>query len=1064
MGQQCLPQTVNQVSMSTPRASETANRLNNTIPMTTKKRSAADFQFLECIGEGSYSKVYRAVSKKNMHVYAIKVLNKQHIHKEKKRKYVTIEKNTLNVLGKHPGIVTLYYTFQDPKSLYFVIDYAQRGELLNLIHKLGSLSLELSHYYTIQLVDSITFIHNKGIIHRDLKPENILLNEDWKLMVTDFGAAKFVDDIPSPNKVDQDANTEFNKDNSSGSFVGTAEYISPELLKYNESSFSSDFWSLGCILYQMLVGMPPFKASDEYETFERIVELNYCFPDPQKYPIPTNVTNLIQNLLLEDPNARLDSKTIKVHPWFKHVDWNDRSRIWGKVPKLEKYHPEKYFKPKNIKSTQQQQQAILNTDAVISQKPKVDQKKSPPLNHVTKPIQVDDANDKPGTALKKQIIKAQSNSYLMNKVLNNRIEEKNKIITKTLIDNKQPKAVQNDPMALFQVEKKRHGNKVPMPMPKNEPPTFTNRRKLSSDIAVVPKRNSATSLSSLLTTNESSKSVIIKSKIAKSPVIPETVAFSTNISKSDKRDLPKRILNSEKKENNTYFPSPTAKNTGKHPQVKHSTSSPNMKNTIKLPNKQVPQKEMGFQQGFIPKRRVPSSDAAAAAGAIGTLLTHNRHLKSTSSTSAQYKQLQNHQKQLINPVLLDRQIPSIITSKLMQNETILKLDNIFKSEISHKSNQFTVPGETLNHSILEKIISKYERDLVKDIKACVMLITSAARLFIYELNDNFHLRKPQSAIEMQARDFYSKIIEIKLTNKNVSLYDYEFDEEMHEGYLILELSNLNKFIFLSAWDRSRLIKGGLNSNVRVGFHVNEEESWVKSFLKAKKILKKKEMALLERSTTYNEPMTSPKTQSASDSASSMQQSFRKLRLNTHSKIRSFSSSSKENESQLNNLESASGSAFSPSNSDETTEKRRSRSSSRSRSQSGGHGGNIINGVRELAMGVRNFKVKEATSIPEKKKASDATKMENVTIGDNGGSESTAKNRLNVDGNKEYINETTAHSKTNTQLSSRKIVTKPSRKLDAPVTPDQQVNQNILFRPKVESKAAIAAAMAVGKKR
>lgn len=246
---------------------------------------------------------------------------------------------------------------------------------------------------------------------------------------------------------------------------------------------------------------------------------------------------------------------------------------------------------------------------------------------------------------------------------------------------------------------------------------------------------------------------------------------------------------------------------------------------------------------IIPKQRIPSSEASAAAGAIGTLLTHNRTMNSVNSTAAQHKQLlQNRQKQMINPVLLDKKIPNVITSKLMYQETILKLDNIYKSEINHKTNQFTVKGETLDHSTLESIIKKYERDLEKDLKSCVMVVTSFARLFIYELNDGFHLNKPQSAIQMQAQDFYQKVIEIKLTNRNVSLYDYEFDEDMHEGYLILELANVNKLIFLSAWDRNKLIKGGINSNVRIGFKLNDSETWINTFLKARRLLKKRESA------------------------------------------------------------------------------------------------------------------------------------------------------------------------------------------------------------------------------
>lgn len=1048
----------------------------------TRKRSAADFQFLECIGEGSYSKVYRAVSKKNVHTYAIKILNKQHIHKEKKRKYVTIEKNTLNVLGKHPGIVTLYYTFQDPKSLYFVIDFAQNGELLNLIHRLGSLSVELSKYYTIQLIDTIAFIHGKGIIHRDLKPENILLGTDWKLMITDFGAAKFLDD--TEKSMDRRVRPAGNEDStdSLGSFVGTAEYISPELLKYNHSSFASDFWSLGCIIYQMFVGIPPFKASNEYETFERIVELNYSFPDPHKFPIPSYVVDLVRRLLIEDPAERLDSENIKSHSWFKDVDWSDKTKIWGPVPKLEPYKPEKHFKLKRTQPAFEAQQSqnvkVIqkppNLPTTSVNKPSVHALNSTPSKHLMKRVDVDYVNDKPRTVLKKQIINAQNNTHLMNKVLNNRINEKSTVITKKLTNSTStstntaniittphvPTHQVSDPIESLQVSKKRNSSKInALPSSPKKQPIFTARQN---------------SLSSLLTTNDSSKSVIINPKKTKArfttPTMQPVATFSSNSTvKNDRRiSSDKKII----KVNGISSGARPADPPLLSPQSSVPSASPTT--SPKTGYNQLPL--------FIQKPRVTSSDAAAAAGAIGTLLTHKRHLNSTSSTTAQYKQLHNHQKQLINPVLLDRQIPSIITSKLMQQETILKLDNIFKSELSHKPNQFTVPGETLNHSVLENIIHRYDRDLEKDLKACVMVITSFARLFIYELNDDFRLHNPQSSTQMQAQDFYLKIIEIKLTNKNVSLYDYEFDEEIHEGYLILELANVNKLIFLSAWDRSRLVKGGLNSNVRVGFNVNENESWVKSFLKAKNLLKKREV-VTQNNLNKKSDGKSAKTKAKKDgeiqtkshrsgSTSSMHQSFRKLKINTHSKIRSLSTSStKDSSAQSHFSVSSSNPSFPPPSNSDASERRQS--------SVGSHSGSIINGVKELALGVRSgFKGKESNFNGDGKRIKSDTEVGRITTrglpedvvefenhpGKNGSIDVNISSHVNTakvanrNGNLQLLNKKS--------ISNLQTFSSKGKEFDKEKENDQKTSHEVYSvqqQSNGESRAALAAAVAVGKK-
>ena len=179
---------------------------NGQIMTRVIKKGVKDFNFGRTLGEGSYSTVVMATDRQTLRDYAIKILDKRHIIKEKKVKYVNIEKNTLNRLGDHPGIIRLYYTFQDEKSLYFVLDYAPNGELLTLIKNLGSLDENCSRYYGAQLLDSIEFMHSKGVIHRDLKPENILLDDKMRIRITDFGTAKLMN-----GDTMEDGNVEFRR-------------------------------------------------------------------------------------------------------------------------------------------------------------------------------------------------------------------------------------------------------------------------------------------------------------------------------------------------------------------------------------------------------------------------------------------------------------------------------------------------------------------------------------------------------------------------------------------------------------------------------------------------------------------------------------------------------------------------------------------------------------------------------------------------------------------------------------------------------------------------------------
>ncbi|GJJ75520.1 3-phosphoinositide dependent protein kinase-1 [Entomortierella parvispora] len=288
-----------------------------------RKRTLADYKLGRTLGEGSYSTVVAAVDVSNKRDYAIKVLDKRHIIREKKVKYVNIEKNTLYKLD-HPGVVKLYSTFQDSSSLYYVLELCQNGELLTFIKKLGSFDENCTRFYAAQILTAVEYIHSQGVIHRDLKPENILLDQRMYVKLTDFGTAKMLE--PSEDGTDSDR---------ANSFVGTAEYVSPELLTEKAACKSSDLWALGCIIYQLLTGRPPFKGSNEYQTFQKIVKLEYSFPPG----FPAAAMDLVSKLLVHDPNDRLGANNtiglLKQHPFFNGINWAD---LWEQpAPRLQPY-------------------------------------------------------------------------------------------------------------------------------------------------------------------------------------------------------------------------------------------------------------------------------------------------------------------------------------------------------------------------------------------------------------------------------------------------------------------------------------------------------------------------------------------------------------------------------------------------------------------------------------------------------------------------------------------------------------------------------------------------------
>ena len=306
------------------------------------KKGVKDFEFGRTLGEGSYSTVLAAIDRETGKEYAIKVLDKRHIIKEKKVKYVNIEKDTLNRLTEHPGVVRLYYTFQDERSLYFVLDVASGGELLGVLKKLGTFDVECTKYYGAQILDTIDYMHSRGVIHRDLKPENVLMDDQMHVKITDFGTAKILQKpqkqwTPSDNShivpIPGDL-LDGSEDNRANSFVGTAEYVSPELLTDKNACKASDLWAFGCIIYQLLAGRPPFKAGNEYQTFQKIVGLEYSFPQG----FPSVAKDLIERLLVLDPCRRLTIDHIKNHEFFEGIVWG--RGLWSqKAPKLKSYSP-----------------------------------------------------------------------------------------------------------------------------------------------------------------------------------------------------------------------------------------------------------------------------------------------------------------------------------------------------------------------------------------------------------------------------------------------------------------------------------------------------------------------------------------------------------------------------------------------------------------------------------------------------------------------------------------------------------------------------------------------------
>ncbi|KAG1661087.1 hypothetical protein FOA52_012076 [Chlamydomonas sp. UWO 241] len=304
-----------------------------------------DFDFLRLVGQGAFGKVFQVRYKANNQLYALKVMRKDKILLKDHSEYVKAERDVLTAVV-HPYIVAMRFSFQTPAKLYLVLDFLNGGHLFFNLYREGVFSEEVACLYTAEIVSALSYLHSKGIMHRDLKPENVLLDSAGHVRLTDFGLAKELD-LDDP-------------DERSNSFIGTMEYMAPEIIEGKGHSRGVDWWSTGILLFEMLAGQAPFRNKSR-----KVLQDQIKVAKP-KYPrfLSTNALTLLKGLLTRDPDKRLGcgegpagSDAIKRHPFFKNINW----------ARLERREIESTFKPKVVCS-----HSVENFDKLWTDQPAVD--------------------------------------------------------------------------------------------------------------------------------------------------------------------------------------------------------------------------------------------------------------------------------------------------------------------------------------------------------------------------------------------------------------------------------------------------------------------------------------------------------------------------------------------------------------------------------------------------------------------------------------------------------------------------------------------------------------------
>jgi serine/threonine protein kinase len=296
-----------------------------------KKVSLDDFELLTVIGRGSFGKVMKVRKKDTKKIFAMKILRKDMIIKENMISHTKAEKQILQSID-HPFIVRLHYAFQTPEKLYLVLDFLSGGELFFHLKEETKFDVERAKLYAAQIVLAIEHLHKNDIIYRDLKPENIVLDAKGNICLTDFGLAKTCITNATPTYT----------------FCGTPEYLAPEILKGQGHAKAVDWWSLGVLLYEMLVGLPPFYSENINEMYELILKAPLKFPNF----VPSDAQSLLRGLLEREEFKRLgsgptDAQEIKNHPFFSNIDWNKLYRkeyVMPFIPNI-KDDDTKYFDP-----------------------------------------------------------------------------------------------------------------------------------------------------------------------------------------------------------------------------------------------------------------------------------------------------------------------------------------------------------------------------------------------------------------------------------------------------------------------------------------------------------------------------------------------------------------------------------------------------------------------------------------------------------------------------------------------------------------------------------------------
>ena len=325
-----------------------------------------DFNTVKVIGKGAFGEVRLVQKLDSGQVFAMKTLYKSEMFKKDQLAHVKAERDVL-AGSDSPWVVSLYYSFQDDDYLYLIMEFLPGGDLMTMLIKYDIFSEDITRFYIAECVLAIEAIHKLGFIHRDIKPDNILIDKSGHIKLSDFGLStgfhkthdssyykQLLDKEPS--KPDSIQLTISNRQQiltwrksrrlMAYSTVGTPDYIAPEIFIRKGYSQECDWWSLGAIMFECLVGWPPFCSETPQETYRKILNWKETLSFPDDIHLSPESEDLIRRLLTSQENrlGRGGADEIKQHPFFRGVDWSQiREYSAPFVPRLNSIMDTSYF-------------------------------------------------------------------------------------------------------------------------------------------------------------------------------------------------------------------------------------------------------------------------------------------------------------------------------------------------------------------------------------------------------------------------------------------------------------------------------------------------------------------------------------------------------------------------------------------------------------------------------------------------------------------------------------------------------------------------------------------------